>query len=59
VKNWLGHARLSSSSRYLNTDLSQKRQILDRFGPPRYVQSQTSPQPGESPDTLLDWLKGL
>jgi site-specific recombinase XerD len=34
VKNWLGHARLSSSSRYLNTDLNQKRKILERFGPP-------------------------
>ena len=59
VKGWLGHARLRSTSRYFHTDLNQKRRILEQFGPPSYVDSAANPQPGGTPDKILNWLKEL
>ena len=59
IKSWLGHASVSSTSRYLDSDLNHKRRILDQFGPPRYVESSLQPQtPGSTKETL-DWLREL
>ena len=59
IKSWLGHASVSSTSRYLDTDLNHKRRILEQFGPPRYVESSLQPQePGSTKETL-DWLQEL
>lgn len=59
IKSWLGHASISSTSRYLDTDLNHKRRILDQFGPPRYVVSSLEPKKGESSDKIIDWLGDL
>lgn len=59
IKAWLGHASISSTSRYLDTDLNHKRRILDQFGPPNYVVSSLGPKKGDSPDKILDWLDDL
>jgi site-specific recombinase XerD len=59
IKSWLGHASVSSTSRYLDTDLNHKRRILEQFGPPRYVESSMQPrEPGSTKETL-DWLREL
>jgi site-specific recombinase XerD len=59
IKAWLGHASVSSTEHYLNTDLNTKRRILERFGAPHYVASVLEPKISQSPDQLLDWLKDL
>lgn len=59
IKAWLGHASISSTSRYLDADLNFKRRILDQFAPPNYVASAAEPQPAGSADEILDWLKDL
>ena len=59
IKSWLGHASVSSTSRYLDTDLNHKRRILDQFGPPRYVESSVQPEKPESSEDILDWLNEL
>ena len=59
IKSWLGHASISSTSRYLDTDLNHKRRILEKFGPPSYVESSSLPEKAEMTDTLLDWLRAL
>lgn len=59
IKSWLGHASISSTDRYLDTDLTHKRRILEQFGPPPYVASLENPQsPGSNTD-LLNWLDDL
>ena len=59
IKAWLGHADLSSTSRYLDADLSHKKAALDRFGPPINVTSALRPEPEGSADHILEWLKEL
>lgn len=59
IKSWLGHASISSTSRYLDTDLSHKRRILEQFGPPRYVESSSQPEKPGSAKEILDWLQEL
>lgn len=59
IKSWLGHASVSSTSRYLDTDLNHKRRILEQFGPPRYVESSLLPEKPGSTKELLDWLQEL
>ena len=54
-----GHASITSTSRYLNTDLNYKRQILEQFGPPHYVVSSLETKSGSSPKQILDWLNDL
>lgn len=59
IKAWLGHASISSTSRYLDTDLNHKRSILEKFGPPRYVDSPTQAEKPASAMETLDWLGEL
>lgn len=59
IKSWLGHASVSSTSRYLDTDLNHKRRILEQFGPPRYVVSSLRPEKPGSAKEILDWLQEL
>jgi site-specific recombinase XerD len=59
IKAWLGHASISSTSRYLDTDLNHKRRILEKFGPPDYVAGSLEPKPNDAPDKFLDWLDEL
>lgn len=59
IKAWLGHANLSSTSHYLDTDLNHKRRILDQFAPPHYVTSSLEPKKNDPPDKILNWLDGL
>ena len=59
IKSWLGHASVRSTARYLDTDLSYKRRILDQFGPPHYVASPLESERGGSTGHILDWLKEL
>jgi len=59
IKSWLGHASISSTSRYLDTDLNHKRRILDQFGPPHYVESSLQPEKPGSTKEILDWLQEL
>lgn len=59
ISAWLGHASTASTDPYLHTNLSYKRRILEKFGPPDYVASILKPKIGGSPDKLLDWLKKL
>ena len=59
IKSWLGHASISSTSRYLDTDLNHKRRILEQFGPPRYVESSLQPEKPGSAKEILDWLQEL
>jgi site-specific recombinase XerD len=59
ISGWLGHALMSSTDTYLHTDLTFKRQILEKFGPPDYVATVLKPKGGDSPDKLLNWLKDL
>lgn len=59
IKAWLGHASVQSTDAYLDTDLTHKRRILDRFGPPPYVNGQEAPQMPDSSTDLLDWLDDL
>lgn len=59
IKEWLGHASLLSTGPYLNIDLNYKRQILEQFGPPDYVQSVLRPGNPSSVKDLLDWLGDL
>ena len=59
IKDWLGHASISSTDHYLDTDLNHKRRILEKFGPPDYVVRSLEPKKAEPPDKLLDWLDQL
>lgn len=59
IKAWLGHASISSTSRYLDTDLNHKRSILEKFGPPRYVESSLQAEKPASTTEILDWLQEL
>jgi site-specific recombinase XerD len=59
IKAWLGHASISSTSRYLNTDLHHKRRILEQFGPPHYVESSLEPRQDGPIEPVLDWLNEL
>lgn len=59
IKAWLGHASVKSTDRYLDTDVTHKRKILDQFGPPDYVASPTKPKTGESAHDLAAWLENL
>lgn len=59
IKAWLGHADLSSTSRYLEADLSHKKEALERFGPPLYVASSLEQSSPSSTEQILDWLKDL
>ncbi len=59
IKSWLGHKRLSSSDRYVKTDLAHKRKILERFAPPHYVTSLENDDKPGSQAKLLDWLEEL
>ncbi len=59
IKAWLGHASISSTSRYLDTDLNYKRRILEQFGPPDYVASALEPKQDDPPEKILEWLKNL
>ena len=59
IKAWLGHASIQSTERYLHTDLSHKRRILDRFGPPQYVASSLQAKQQDSAGQILGWLTDL
>lgn len=59
IKAWLGHASIKSTSRYLDTDLTHKRRILEQFAPPLYVGSILEPKAQGSPEQILDFLKDL
>jgi site-specific recombinase XerD len=59
IKSWLGHASISSTSRYLDTNLSHKRRVLEQFGPPSYVVSSNEPAAQGSTRQLLGWLEDL
>ncbi|MBI4801276.1 MAG: tyrosine-type recombinase/integrase [Elusimicrobia bacterium] len=57
IKAWLGHADLSSTSRYLDADLNHKKEALDKFGPPIYVAGSLEKKTTSSTDQILSWLK--
>jgi site-specific recombinase XerD len=59
IKAWLGHASISSTSRYLDTDLAHKRRILEQFGPPPYVKGLENPPNEATSKDLWDWLNDL
>ena len=59
IKDWLGHASIKSTERYLHTDIEDKQRILARFGPPDYVVSSLAPKQDDTPGHLLAWLKDL
>ncbi|MBI4669258.1 MAG: tyrosine-type recombinase/integrase [Elusimicrobia bacterium] len=59
LKDWMGHALIQSGDRYRHADLSQKRRILEQFGPPDYVQSCLGGPKGPSTENLLQWLGDL
>lgn len=59
IKAWLGHASISATSRYLDTNLSHKRRVLEKFGPPGYVASSIEPASHASTQELLVWLEDL
>lgn len=59
IKAWLGHASVESTDRYLDTDVTHKRKILDRFGPRDYVASPAKPKTGQSARDLAAWLEHL
>ncbi len=59
IKAWLGHASISSTSRYLDTNLSHKRHVLEQFGPPSYVVSSNEAAAQGSTRQLLGWLEDL
>ena len=59
IKDWLGHASIKSTERYLQTDIEDKQRILARFGPPDYVVSSLAPKEEDTLGRSLDWLKDL
>ncbi|MBI4370572.1 MAG: site-specific integrase [Elusimicrobia bacterium] len=59
IKAWLGHEDLSSTSRYLESDVSHKKAALEKFGPPIYVTSSLEPKQTGSTEQILDWLRDL
>jgi len=59
IKAWLGHNSIKTTSRYLYTDLSHKRKVLDQFGPPQTIERVLDPKPEEAPEQLLSWLDRL
>ncbi len=59
IKAWLGHKCIKTTSRYLYTDISHKRKVLEQFGPPPTIESVLDPNPEDAPDQLLSWLDRL
>lgn len=59
IKAWLGHKSIKTTSRYLYTDVSHKRRVLEQFGPPPTIESVLDPKPEDAPDQLLGWLDRL
>lgn len=59
IKAWLGHASIRATNRYLDTNLSHKRRVLEKFGPPGYVVSSIEPASHASTQQLLGWLEDL
>lgn len=61
IKAWLGHASISTTSRYLDVDLKKKREVLTKFAPPDYVASFSDEKNNqlEVNEDISNWLKGL
>ena len=59
IKAWLGHSSTETTSHYLNTDLTQKRRILEQFGPPPYVVGLENPPNEATSKDLWGWLNDL
>ncbi len=59
IKSWLGHASVKSTDPYLDMDLTHKRQILEQFSPPPYVNGFDQPQGPTDGTDPLDWLSDL
>jgi len=57
IKEWLGHADLKTTSRYLQIDLDMKRQALDKLPPPLKADSGANPA-WQVPQTMA-FLKQL
>ena len=61
IKAWLGHASISTTSRYLDVDLKKKREVLTKFAPPNYVVSffDEKDNQSEQDENIFDLLKSL
>ena len=61
IKAWLGHASISTTSRYLDVDLKKKREVLTKFAPPNYVVSffDEKDNQSEQDKNIFDLLKSL
>ncbi|MBF8287081.1 MAG: integrase/recombinase [Candidatus Rokubacteria bacterium] len=61
IKAWLGHADVSTTSRYLDLDMDQKREALDRFlglDVERLAPGATA-RPAVLPANIVEWLEKL
>ncbi len=55
IKDFLGHADVKSTEVYVQSDLTMKRDALDRVGTPIRV----GPKPRRLSKDLLEWLESL
>ena len=54
VSHWLGHADLSTTNRYVETDMEMKRRMIEKLNPPK-AQNR---KPWQDPK-VLDFLDNL
>ena len=57
IANWLGHASINTTSRYLTLDLEAKRQALDKAKP--ILSGEKGAAPWRSDRNLIEWLESL
>lgn len=57
IRAWLGHVSITTTSQYIEIDMTMKRKALDRCKPPVSVQKGRSPW--HSRNDILQWLRDL
>jgi integrase/recombinase XerD len=57
IANWLGHASINTTNKYLSLDLEAKRQALEKAGP--LLSANASENLDGQDHNLIDWLESL
>ena len=57
IKSWLGHVSITTTSQYIETDMTMKREALERCAPP--VPSPSGDRPWHTREDIVQWLEDL
>jgi integrase/recombinase XerD len=57
IKSWLGHVSVTTTSQYIEIDMTMKREAIERCTPP--VPEPTGDSPWRNRQDIIEWLKDL